>query len=83
MQLKREAKLLTVIGLNTKQADCRIISPETAGHDWKFEFVFIAINKFNKELNNLRTIFHFRKFGFCCISFTKQCHSVFHLARVC
>ena len=25
MQLKREAKLLTVIGLNTKHADCRII----------------------------------------------------------
>ena len=25
MQLKRKAKLLTVIGLNTKQADCRII----------------------------------------------------------
>ena len=24
MQLKREAKLLTVIGLNTKHADCRI-----------------------------------------------------------
>ena len=28
-------------------------------------------------------IFHLRKFGFCCISFTKQCHPVFHLARVC
>ena len=25
VQLKREAKLLTVIGLNTKHADCRII----------------------------------------------------------
>ena len=25
MQLKREAKLLTVTGLNTKHADCRII----------------------------------------------------------
>ena len=25
VQLKREAKLLTVIGLNTKYADCRII----------------------------------------------------------
>ena len=25
MQLKKEAKLLTVIGLNTKHADCRII----------------------------------------------------------
>ena len=25
MQLEREAKLLTVIGLNTKHADCRII----------------------------------------------------------
>ena len=32
MQLKREAKLLTVIGLNTKHADCRIISsPEPSG----------------------------------------------------
>ena len=26
VQLKREAKLLTEIGLNTKHADCRIIS---------------------------------------------------------
>ena len=25
VQLKKEAKLLTVIGLNTKHADCRII----------------------------------------------------------
>ena len=25
VQLKREAKLLTVIGLNTKHADCRIV----------------------------------------------------------
>ena len=31
VQLKREAKLLTVIGLNTKHADCRIICCSSLG----------------------------------------------------
>ena len=31
MQLKREAKLLTVIGLNTKHADLKVTSPAIVG----------------------------------------------------
>ena len=51
MQLKREAKLLTVIGLSTKHADCFFLGPqkireETTGmaSDWsKLLFTFISV----------------------------------------
>ena len=52
MQLKREAKLLTVIGLNTKHADCRIIftlypirKPGNLGTRWYLQqkgFVYVT-----------------------------------------
>ena len=53
MQLKREAKLLTVNGLNTKHADCRIIVMLYPICLVKYGFSFELIRKISPTYNFL------------------------------
>ena len=58
MQLKREAKLLTVIGLNTKHADCRIIDSSKKRTSAQEAESRTVIENLIKDNTGIHTVLH-------------------------